>query len=471
MRQPQKIHDITIKEAILIKDVIVIGSGPAGYGAAIRASQLKTKALIIEKDELGGVCTNTGCIPTKALLETANFLSLTKKSEELGISCPELNVGLKQVMEATNRIVKRLGKGIQYLLKKNNVEVIKGTGRIQSSEQVEVRLPQGHKKTVKSRNIIIATGSVPSKMSIPGLDETKILTPAGILGLKEKPQSLLIIGTSLWGIELAFIFEALGSKVTYAQPAASLLPGMDETLCNQMENSLKRKGIGILLGAKAKRAANGKFLVETGSEVREVTADLVLNTDRKPCTEALGLEKIGIKLHEDKIKVNDRMETTIPGIYAVGDVTGANLAHVALEEGLIAAENAVGGNRKIERKATPKVLFSTPQMATVGMTEKEAIEGGYTVKIGEFPFIANGRAVTLREREGLVKVLVDSEFGEILGVHIFGPGAAQLISEATLAIKMEATGEDIVNTFHPHPTLSESLKEAFLDIEDKAIHK
>lgn len=463
---------MSVKEVLHIKDIVVIGGGPGGYGAAIRSAQLKGKVLLIEKEELGGVCNNTGCIPTKALMETARFLSLIKKSKDFGVTCREVNVDFERVMEATNKIVKRLRKGLQYLLKVNGVEVVKGIGRILSSERVEIHLPDGLERIVQCNNVIVATGSVPSKISISGLDGNKLLTPADILSLKEKPKSLLITGGSPWGIELAFIFEALGAKVTYAQPSVSLLPRLDKMLSAQIEKILKKRGIEILMDAKLKGARDGKLLVKTGSEVKEVAAELVLSTKRKPFTEGLGLEKAGVKLYGDKIiKVDDHMETSVSGVYAVGDVTGGNLAHVALEEGLVAAENAMGCNREIDLKAIPKVLFTIPQIATVGLTEKEAKEEGYTVKVGQFPFIASGRAVTLREKEGFVKALVDAEFGEILGVHILGPEAISMIAEASLAIKMEATVKDVINTFHAHPTLSETLKEAFLDVDGKAIHK
>jgi dihydrolipoamide dehydrogenase len=455
---------------LYIKDVVVIGGGPGGYGAAIRSAQLKGKVLLIEKSKLGGVCNSIGCIPTKTLMETVRLLSLIKKSKDFGITCREVSVDFGLMMRGVNKIVERLTRGLEYLMKANGIEVVKGIGRMLSSGEVEVRSPNGQKRTIRCKNVIIATGSVPSVIPVPGLDRSKLLTPESILGLKEKPKSLLITGGSPWDIELAFIFKALGVDVTYAHTSASLFPGMDEMLCTQMERILKKRGIKTLLNARLEEARDWKLLVKTISEVKEIAAELVLSTARKPFTEELGLEKIGVKLQGDKIKVNGHMETNVSGVYAAGDVTGGDLAYVALEEGLVAAENAMGDSREINRKAIPKVLFTIPQMATVGLTEKEAKKEGYTVKVGKFPFTASGRAVTLREKEGFVKVLVDTEFGEIVGVHILGPGAIPMIAEASLAIKMETTAEDVSTTFHAHPTLSEALKEAFLDIEGKAIH-
>jgi dihydrolipoamide dehydrogenase len=450
---------------------VVIGGGPGGYSAAIRSAQLKAEVLLIEKEKLGGICNNAGCIPTKTLIETAKFLSLMKKSKNFGISCGDTNVSFKRVMEATNKIVERERKGLQYLIKANKIEVVKGIGRIFSPEQVEIRSLNGQTRIVECKKIIVATGSVPSEISIPGLDENKILTPEDIVGLKEKPRSLLITGFSEWGIELAFIYKALGSEVIYAQPTHNLLPKLDEMFSNQMQKILNKKGIETLMDARLKEARDGKISVETTSEVREVEAQLVLNTKRKPSKEGLGLEKIGVESCMDKIKVNNHMETNVPNIYAVGDVTGGHSAHVALAEGLVAAENAVGDCREtINRKAVPKVLFTIPQIATVGLTEREAEKEGYTIKVGKFPFIASGRAITLRQKEGLVKVLADAELGEILGVHVLGPQATEMIAEACLAINLEATVEDVIRTIHAHPTLSEVLKEAFLDVEGKALH-
>jgi len=456
-------------------DVVIVGGGPAGYVAAIRASQLGGKVILIEKDALGGTCLNRGCIPTKALLHSVEILESARRGKDYGINAGELIIDFTKIMNRKDTVVNTLVTGVQYLMKSNAIEVIKGTGKLISPTEVEV--DSGQQEAVRATGIVLAPGSVPSTVPIPGVDGSGVITSDDALQLSEIPQSLLVIGGGAIGVEFATIFAKLGTKVTIVEMLPQIIPAEDHELSMSLKRVLERDGIKIFTSAQVSRIEDdpeGDKLVSvvTGEGEQKLTAELVLvAVGRKPNIEGLGLERVGIKTERGSITVNDRMETNIPGIYAAGDaIGGILLAHVASAEGEVAVENALGKDSMIDYKVVPRCIYTMPEVAAVGLTESQAREEGLNLKVGRFPFTANPRALILGQPDGFVKVLSDAKSEEIFGVHIFGPQATELISEATLAIKMEATVSEISSTIHAHPTLSEAIRETALDAEGIAVH-
>ena len=456
-------------------DVVIIGGGPAGYVAAIRASQLGGKVILIEKDSLGGTCLNRGCIPTKALLHSVEVLESVRKGKDYGINAGELIIDFTKIMNRKNTVVKTLVSGVQYLMRNNAIEVIKGTGKVISPTEVEV--DDGQKENIKTDKIILTPGSIPSVVPIPGVDGPGVITSDDALQLSEIPQTLLVIGGGAIGVEFATIFAKLGTKVTIVEMLPQIIPTEDQELAVSLKQALEKDGIKIFTGTQVSRIeddpeGNKLVSVVTGEGEQKLTAELVLvAVGRKPNIEGLGLEKIGIKTERGSIVVNERMETNIPGIYAAGDaIGGILLAHVASAEGEVAVENALGKDSVMDYRVVPRCIYTMPEVAAVGLTESQAKEKGLNLKVGKFPFTANPRALILGQPNGFVKVLSDAKSGEIFGVHIFGPQATELISEAALAMKMGATASEISSTIHAHPTLSEAIKETALDVERIAVH-
>jgi len=450
-------------------DVAIVGAGPAGYVAAIRAAQLGAEVVLIEKDEVGGVCLNRGCIPTKALLESTKTLSTIRKAADFGISVEKASLDFPLMMERTYAIVKRLVAGLNYLMKTNNIRTMKGTAKITGRNSLEVVKENGSKESVEAKAIIIATGSEPTRPSLSGMITDEALR------LKAVPNSILITGLGVIGVELAFMFNALGSTTTLIGETAGILPTEDREISAQMHGMMEKRGITILTKAKFAKIdeteSGKKVAVVTEKEQRQIVTEEVLFTDRAPNIKNLGLETTGVRVDKGRIVVDNEMKTNVPDVYAAGDITGGWLAHVAFAEGVVAAENAMGLRSTIDYNVIPRCTFTNPEVASVGLTEEQAKARGYSVRLGRFPFLANGRALTLREHEGFVKIIADDKSGEILGVHIIGPRATDLISEAALAMKLEATVEEIANTIHPHPTLAETLREAALDAAGKPLHK
>ena len=450
-------------------DVAIVGAGPAGYVAAIRAAQLGAEVVLIEKDEVGGVCLNRGCIPTKALLESTKTLSTIRKAADFGISVEKVSLDFPLMMERTYAIVKRLVAGLNYLMKTNNIRTMKGTAKITGRNSLEVVKENGSKESVEAKAIIIATGSEPTRPSLSGMITDEALR------LKAVPNSILITGLGVIGVELAFMFNALGSTTTLIGETAGILPTEDREISAQMHGMMEKRGVTILTKAKIAKIdeteSGKKVAVVTEKEQRQIVTEEVLFTDRAPNIKNLGLETTGVRVDKGRIVVDNEMKTNVPDVYAAGDVTGGWLAHVAFAEGVVAAENAMGLRSTIDYNVIPRCTFTNPEVASVGLTEEQAKARGYSVRLGRFPFLANGRALTLREHEGFVKIIADDKSGEILGVHIIGPRATDLISEAALAMKLEATVEEIANTIHPHPTLAETLREAALDAAGKPLHK
>lgn len=456
-------------------DVAVIGGGSDGYAAAIRVSQLGGRAVLIEKEKLGGICLNKGCIPTKALLESARIFFTIKRAAEFGIIVKEASIDFNAVMNRTNEVVERLVAGIRQLLDANNVRVVDGKASIMRQGIVEILKENGRKETVEARNVIVATGTDFHKIPIPGIAEDDIMTLDDILQLKEPPKRLLIIGGHPIWVELALIFSFLGTKVALIETESHILPLMDREIALRLQSILKRQGIDIFTNSKINRietipTGREAVIITQGKEQR-LPVEAVISMDQMPDTGCLNLQGLSVMIRNGKILVNDKMETNVPTIYAVGDVTGSSLAYIALAEGIVAAENAMGFSSVMNYGTVPKCIFTIPEVSSVGLTEQEARERNIKVKIGRFPLGANGRALTLRDAEGLVKIVADEETGEILGIHMIGPRATDLIAIAVLGIKLEATIEDLAYTIQAHPTLSEAIKEAALDVKGKAIHK
>ncbi|MDK2836491.1 MAG: dihydrolipoamide dehydrogenase [Thermosediminibacterales bacterium] len=458
-------------------EIAIIGGGPAGYVAALRASQLGAKVAVVENRDLGGTCLNRGCIPTKALLQSTEVFKLVKNASRFGVTAGEASIDFAKAVARKNAVVKQLVTGVNYLLKSSNVEVINATASFTGKNEVELTKPDGQKEKLTARKFIIASGSVPAMPPIPGIDSDGVITSDKALEITEPPKSMVIVGGGVIGVEFATIFASVGTKVTIIEMMPRLIPNIDAEVAETLKAVLKRQGIAIYLNSRVESigdSTEGKaieFIDEKGNKSAITAEKVLVSVGRRANIEGLGLEKAGIRTERGSIAVNDRMETNVPNIYAAGDVTGGILlAHVAFEEGKVAAENALGHESVIDYKVVPSGIFTRPEIASVGLSEEEAKQAGHKLKIGRFPFRANGKALAMNESEGFVKIIADTKYGEILGVHIIGPHATDLIHEAALAIKLEATLEEIANTIHAHPTLAETMVEAALDADKIALH-
>jgi len=458
-------------------DIVIIGGGPGGYVAAIRGAQLGLKIVLVEKDKLGGVCLNRGCIPTKALVSTAEILHNIKRANEFGIKVEDVSLDFAKVMTRKEQITRRLTSGVEQLMKANQIRVIYGEGNILKPGVVEVVNTEREKETIKTKNIIIATGSSVMKLPIPGLDTEGVITSDEALSLQKLPAQLLIIGGGVVGIEFAGIFNAFGVEVTVVEMLPQILPPIDEEISQRLSLILKRRGIKVLTNSKVeeikKNDHNLEVIIST-SEIEDISLTIekvLLSAGRIPDFGNIDVERLGIELEGKAIKVDEKMRTNIPRIYAIGDVVGKiMLAHVASAQGKVAVENIAGFERSMDYRAVPNCVFSMPEVASVGLTEKEAREKYSKVKISKFPYMANGKALGMGETEGLVKIVADEDTFEILGLHILGAHASDLVAEGTLALSMEATAEEIIDTIHAHPTLAETIAEAAEGITGKPIH-
>jgi dihydrolipoamide dehydrogenase len=444
-------------------DIAIIGAGPGGYGAAIYASQLGAKVAVVEKDRLGGTCLNRGCIPTKALARSAEALAEAKRAEEFGVEVSGVGVNFPKIMARKNRVVQTSVNGVSQLMRAGNITIFSGSGELLSPRLVRV-----DEQEIAARRIIIATGSVPSRIPVPGLELPGVLTSDGILELDSIPSSLAVIGGGVIGVEFANIFAILGSKVTIIEILPQILSPIDEEIAHRFSTLLQGFGVEINTSATVKEVRPAGSLLEvvvtTAEGERGIKAEKVLLTvGRSPYTEGLGLAELGINMEGKAIKVNSRLETNIEGVYAIGDVIGGiMLAHVASYEGKVAVDNALGHHHEAEYGAIPNCIFTTPEIATVGMSEREAEEKGISYKVSRLPFSASARAHSMGETSGLIKMICEARSGRVLGVHILGPHATDLIAEPTLAIHFEANAEDIASAIHAHPTLPEALHKAAL---------
>ncbi len=456
-------------------DVLVIGGGPGGYVAALRAAQLGARVALVEEQFIGGVCLNVGCIPTKALLRSAEVYDTIRGAKNFGVRVAgAVEVDWAAMQKRKAQIVRRLTGGVGSLLKRAQVKVFEGRGKLVEAHVVEVS-GEGGTERVEADKVIVATGSRPIRLPLPGFDLPGVLDSTGALSLDELPERMLIVGGGVIGVEFATIFATLGVQVIVVEMLDRLLPMMDAELGAVVARSLKRRKVKAYLKSKAtgieEREGALHVRVETPKGEQVFVVDRVLvSVGRRANVEGLGLEEIGVKV-ERGIVVNERMETSVPGVYAVGDVTGRWwLAHVAMHEGVVAAENACGRDSQANYKSVPACVFTRPEVATVGLSEEQAREQGYEVMVGKFPFMANGKALTYGERDGFVKVVSERKYGQVLGLHIVGPHASDLILEGGLAITTEATLDEIEATIHAHPTLGESIVEAALAARGEALH-
>jgi dihydrolipoamide dehydrogenase len=449
------------------RDVVIIGGGPAGYTAAIRAAQLGAKATLVERDTIGGICVNHGCIPTVALARAVELLEMGKNAKDYGVTYEGMKVDFSRMMSKKEAVVKTLVCGVKQMLEAYGIEVIEGKGRLISSSLIEVCLKDGTKKELKARKIIISTGSRYPKAFFPGGVE-KVINPIEALRLNEIPESLLIVGGGFIGTVFATIFSKLGAKVSIVEESSRMLPQVDKEIVFILEKEFKDNDIQIYLKSRVMNVVPGKedglnILINVKGEEITSGAQYVLMTEpREANIDGLGLKEVGVELNRrGGIVVNERMETSVPGIFAAGDVIMEHMwTTVAYFEGMTAAENAMGQNSKVDYRAIPLWTHSVPEISCVGMTEEEASAKGYEVRVGRFPFAGNGMAAILGQRRGMVKVIKEERYGEILGVHMIGPRTGDLIAEAALAMRMEGTPGEIAKTFHVHPSLSEALWEA-----------
>ena len=458
------------------RDIVIVGGGPAGYVAAIKAAQLGGKATLVEGKNLGGTCLNTGCIPTKFLLQSVDNYQSIKTAERYGIRVDGVAVDLSDMQARKTELISTLVSGIQELLAANDIEVINGWAKIAQSKQVEIDSGQGKQQVIQAEKVIIATGSKPMPLPVPGTDSPDIMDIEHMLSLNHLPKSLVMIGGGVVGVEMATMLAKLGCKVSIVEMMPHLLPAQDAEIASILEDTLKEDGVDIFCGAEVSRieaVEGGKLVVlsQDGAEQKLEAEAVAISVGQKPNIEGLGLNECGVVTDKGRIQTNERMQTSVPDIYAAGDVVGGiMLAYVARAEGIVAAENAMGADSTIDYQAIPHCIFTSPEVASVGLTEEEAVAQGYQIRIGRSPFIANSMAAILGETRGLVKIITEQEYGQILGVHIIGPQATSLITEAALAMKLEATSEEIVANMHPHPSLSEALWESALDVTGKAIH-
>ncbi|MDY3823581.1 MULTISPECIES: dihydrolipoyl dehydrogenase [unclassified Streptococcus] len=451
-------------------DIVVVGGGPAGYYAAIRGAQLGGKIAIVEKSEFGGTCLNKGCIPTKTYLKNAEILDGLKIAAGRGINLASTNytIDMDKTVDFKNQVVKTLTGGVQGLLKANKVTIFNGLGQVNPDKTVTIG-----GDTIKGRNIILATGSKVSRINIPGIDSKLVLTSDDILDLREIPKSLTVMGGGVVGVELGLVYASYGTEVTVVEMADRIIPGMDREVSVELQKVLSKKGMKFLtsVGVEEIIEANNQLTIKLNDGSEIISEKALLSIGRVP--QLAGLENLNLELDRGRIKVNAYQETSIPGIYAPGDVNGTKmLAHAAYRMGEVAAENAMRGNHhKAKLDYTPAAVYTHPEIAMVGLTEDQAREQyGNDILIGRCSFAGNGRAIASNEAHGFVKVIADSKYHEILGVHIIGPVAAEMINEAATIMESELTVDDVVASIHGHPTFSEVMYEAFLDVLGVAIH-
>ena len=456
-------------------DLVVLGGGPGGYTAAIRASQLGLGTGIVERDRLGGICLNWGCIPTKALLKNAEILQLFRKAEDWGISSGNLNVDFSKIIRRSRVVSDKVVKGVEYLMRKNKIEVLAGYGTLQGNGGIEIKGENGQK--ISARHIIVATGARPRTIPGVAMDLKRVITSTEAMNLAEQPRAMVIIGAGAIGIEFAYFYNALGTRVTVVEMMPTILPVEDAELTKLMESSLRKQGIEILTQAKVEGVRPGDksvtVSVSTAEGKKELRGDVALMAiGVQGNVENIGLEKAGVVVERGYVKVDTDYRTNVPGIYAIGDVVGPPwLAHVASAEGIHCVEAIAGKNPPpIDYSSIPGCTYCQPQIASVGLTEEKARAAGHDLKIGRFPFRPLGKAVAIGEPEGMVKLIFDAKYGEILGAHIMGAEATEMIHELVVAKKLEATGRDIFRTVHAHPTLSEAVMEAAAAAYGEAIN-
>ena len=453
-------------------DIIVLGSGPGGYVTAIRASQLGFKTAIVEKESLGGVCLNWGCIPTKALLKSAEVFEYLKHAENYGLSVKEADRDFAAVVKRSRDVAGGMSKGVQFLLRKNKIDVIEGFGKLKAGKKVDVDV-----KEYSADHIIVATGARSRELPSLKQDGKKVIGYREALTLNEQPKKMIVVGSGAIGVEFAFFYNSMGTDVTIVEYLPNIVPVEDEDVSKQLEKSFKKAGIKIMTSSEVTQvdtSGNGVVAtIKTAKGEETLEADIILSAvGIKSNIENIGLEDVGIAVDRDKILVNSYYQTNIPGYYAIGDVVpGQALAHVASAEGILCVEKIAGLNvEALDYGNIPGCTYATPEIASVGLTEKQAKEKGYDIKVGKFPFSASGKASASGATDGFVKVIFDAKYGEWLGCHMVGSGVTDMIAEAVLGRKLETTGHEVLKTVHPHPTMSEAVMEAVAAAYGEVIH-
>ena len=458
-------------------DVIVVGSGPGGYVTAIRASQLGLKTAVVEKENLGGVCLNWGCIPTKALLKSAQVFEYVKHAEDFGIRVSEYDKDFNAVVNRSRQVANGMSGGVQFLMKKNKITVIDGFGKVQPGKKVAVTAEDGKETVYSANHIIIATGARSRELPSLPQDGKKIIGYRQAMTLDKQPEKLVVVGSGAIGIEFAYFYNSMGTDVTVVEYLPNIVPLEDEEVSKQLERTFKKSGIKVMTSSEVTGVDTSgegcKVTVKTKKGEEVLDADIVLSAvGIAPNVEGIGLEDVGIATDRGRIMVNDYYQTTVPGYYAIGDIVkGPALAHVASAEGILCVEKIAGHNvEPLDYGNIPGCTYCFPEVASVGMTEKAAKEAGYDLKVGKFPFSASGKASASGHKDGFIKVIFDAKYGELLGAHMIGSNVTEMIAEAVLARKLETTGHEILKAVHPHPTLSEAFMEATAAAYDEVIH-
>lgn len=458
-------------------DILVIGSGPGGYVAAIRASQLGLKTAIVERDNLGGICLNWGCIPTKALLKSAQVFDYIKHAGDYGITVADSKHDFAAVVKRSRGVADGMSKGVAFLMKKNKIDVIQGFGKLIAAGKVEVTETAGTKKTIEAKHIILATGARSRELPNIKIDGKKVIGYREAMNLPEQPKSMVVMGSGAIGSEFAYFYNAMGTKVTLVEYLPVILPIEDEEVSKEVTKAFKKSGITVMTGASVESVdtkGNGcKVKIKTGNLVEELECDVVLSAvGIQTNLENLGLEQVGVKTDKGKVLTDAFYATNIKGVYAIGDIVqGPALAHVASAEGIICVEKIAGHHPEpLNYNNIPGCTYCSPEVASVGYTEKAAKEAGYQIKVGKFPFSASGKASAAGAKEGFVKLIFDSKYGELLGAHMVGANVTEMIAEIVAARKLETTGMEIIKTVHPHPTMSEAIMEAAAQAYGECIH-
>jgi dihydrolipoamide dehydrogenase len=458
-------------------DVIVIGSGPGGYVTAIRASQLGFKVAVIEKESLGGVCLNWGCIPTKALLKSAQVFEYLNHAKEYGLSADGVKADFSAVVKRSRDVAEGMSKGVQFLMKKNKIEVIIGTAKVKPGKKVEVKAADGKLSTIEAKHIIIATGARSRQLPNLPQDGKKIIGYRDAMVLPKQPKSLVVVGSGAIGVEFAYFYATMGTKVTIVEFMPNIVPVEDEDVSKQLERSFKKVGIEVMTESSVESVdtsgAECKLKIKTKSGEKIIDAEIVLSAVGIASNiEGIGLEEVGIATDKGKILTDKFYQTNVPGYYAIGDVVGGQaLAHVASAEGITCVEKIAGLHAEpIDYNNIPGCTYCQPEIASVGYTEKKAKEAGYEIKVGKFPFSASGKAKAAGASDGFVKVIYDAKYGELLGAHLIGANVTEMIAELVAARKLETTGHEILKAVHPHPTMSEAIMEATAAAYGEVIH-
>lgn len=458
-------------------DIIIVGSGPGGYVTAIRASQLGFKTAVVEKESLGGVCLNWGCIPTKALLKSAQVYEYLKHVDQYGLKAESIDKDFEAVIKRSRGVAEGMSKGVQFLMKKNKIDVIEGFGKVKAGKKIDVTSKDGKVTEYSASHIIIATGARSRELPNLPQDGKKVIGYRQAMTLPSQPKSMIVVGSGAIGVEFASFYNSMGTEVTIVEFQPTIVPVEDKDISKQFERSLKKAGIKIMTNSSVETVdtsgAGVKATVKTKKGEQNLEADILLSAvGIKTNIENIGLEDVGIITDRDKILVNDWYQTNIPGYYAIGDVTpGPALAHVASAEGITCVEKIAGLHSEvIDYGNIPGCTYASPEIASVGLTEEQAKEQGYELKVGKFPFSASGKATAAGTTDGFVKVIFDAKYGEWLGCHMIGAGVTDMIAEAVLGRKLETTGHEVLKTIHPHPTMSEAVMEAVADAYDEVIH-